>query len=347
MTIHLDPTAEQNQILASVRKVLADRFPVARLRGHHRESPDRDRLHALAELGAFGLGADEASGGAGFGIMEDMLLFVELGRHLVTPGALAITMGARLAAALGRPDLARRMMAGQQPVAIANALRPFAFDRLENLPVHLIDAQQDSLALLWNDEGIGLLRCEALQAQAVDSTDRSVLIHRSTLSQAALEGHLPCSATSLVRRTQLLLAAMLLGMAEATRDMAVDYARLRTQFGKPIGAFQAVKHRCANMAIHAEVLRAQLVFAALAEQDGWPDAQFQNDACRMLAAPHALANARSNIQVHGGIGFTAECDAHLYLLRAHLYENLGGGNAATGQRLLHQGCRGPALEVRQ
>jgi alkylation response protein AidB-like acyl-CoA dehydrogenase len=333
VTIQLDVSPEQEQILASIRKVLSEKFPVSRLRGPHSVGADQARLNSLAELGAFGLGAGEEVGGAGFGITEDMLLFVELGRHLVTPNVLASAIGARLALALGRPALARQLISGEQSICISNALRPFSFDELENLPVHLIDAQDGPLALLWSDQGMAFLRCEGLQQQPVDATDRSVAIHRCSLSQACLDGYVSCSTTPLVRRTHLLLCAMLHGMVEATRDMAVEYAKLRTQFGRPIGAFQAIKHRCANMAIHAKVLRAQLVFAALAEQDEWPDAQFQNDACRMLAAPYALANARSNIQVHGGLGFTSECDAHLYLLRAHLYENLGGGKQATEQRL--------------
>jgi alkylation response protein AidB-like acyl-CoA dehydrogenase len=284
----------------------------------------------------FGLGSGEELGGAGFGLAEDMLVSVELGRNLVAPGALAATIGARLAAELGQPELARRLIAGAQPICIANALRPFSFDALDGSALHLLDAQEDGLALLWNDDGIGLLHCRALAPEAVESTDRSVRLQRCTLKQAALLGFRPAPATQLVRRTQLLVSAQLLGMVEATRDMAVDYAKLRTQFGRPIGAFQAIKHRCANMAIHAQVLRAQLVLATLAERDGWPDAPFQVDACRMLAASYALDNARSNIQIHGGIGFAAECDAHLYLLRAHLYENLGGARNAAGQRLLSQ-----------
>lgn len=126
---------------------------------------------------------------------------------------------------------------------------------------------------------------------------------------------------------------MLLGMAEAARDLAVDHARTREQFGRPIGSFQAIKHRCADMALATHALRAQLQLATLAAHGRWPDAAFQNDACRVLAARCALDNAAACIQVHGGIGFTAECDAHLFLLRAHVYEHLGGPRAAAQARL--------------
>jgi alkylation response protein AidB-like acyl-CoA dehydrogenase len=161
----------------------------------------------------------------------------------------------------------------------------------------------------------------------------------------ALLGWVPAAQGALHRQAQLLVAAQLLGMAEASRDMAVDYAQVRMQFGQPIGAFQAVKHRCANMAIGAEALRAQLVLAAIAERDGWPDAAFQVDACRLLAARCALANAGANIQMHGGIGFTAECDAHLFLLRAHLLEHLGGPVRTLRERLAGIDTVSLSLEV--
>lgn len=333
MTIDLNLSSDQNQIVASMGKALSEQLPVSRLRGRHAASPDLAHLPALADLGVFGLGTSDAVGGAGFGITEEMLLFTELGRYLVTPNALAATLAARLAMALGMEELAKDFVAGQKTVCIANALSPFSFDDVAHVPAHLMDSQGASFAVLWNDTGIVLLCLEGLAATPVASTDRSVSIHRCTLSEDAVLGRLAAGQTTLVREAHLLVCAMLLGMAEATRDMAVDYAKTRMQFGRPIGTFQAVKHRCANMAIGAETLKAQLVFAALAERDVWPDATFQNDACRLLAARCALSNAAANIQVHGGIGFTAECDAHLYLLRAHLYEHIGGPKSAARQRL--------------
>ena len=334
MTIDLNPTPDQRQIIGSMRKVLADTFPLSRLHGEHAASPDTSRLRVLADMGAFGLGTSEQFGGAGFSLAEEVLLFIELGRHLVSPKALAATIGARLAAALGRDGLAAAIVAGSQTVCIATALRPFAFDALDGLPVHLLDAPGASFALLWNDGGHLLLRMDRLAGERVDAVDRAVVLQRCTLAEHAVEGRLSAAQSGLGRQADLLIGAQLLGIGEAVRDMAVGYATLRKQFGQPIGAFQAVKHRCANMAINAQVLRAQLIFATLAERDAWPDATFQGDACRMLAARCALENARSNIQVHGAMGFTAECDAHRYLLRAHLYEPIGGPMRQTAERVL-------------
>ncbi len=122
----------------------------------------------------------------------------------------------------------------------------------------------------------------------------------------------------------LLVSAQLLGMAEAARDLSVDHAQTRHQFGKPIGAFQAIKHHCADMAVDAEMLSAQLDMAAIAVRDGRDDAAFQAAALRRLAPRVALFNTRTAIQVHGGIGFSAEADIHHYLKQAHVLSRLGG-----------------------
>ena len=313
--------------------MLSDRFPVARLRGPDASTVDATQLAELADMGVFGLGCPESAGGAGFSIVEDCLVSVELGRHLVTPHALAATLGARVALALGQADLAGEILSGGCRVCLANMLGPWVPGQTAGVSAHLLDPTGARLALVWNDAGMGLLRCGSLDGAPIDGTDRSVPLQRCTVSPAAVHGWVGAGQAPLPRHAHLLVAAQLLGMAEASRDMAADYARVRVQFGQPIGAFQAVKHRCANMAIGAEALRAQLVMAAIAVRDGWPDAVFQVDACHLLAPRCALANAAASIQVHGGMGFTAECDAHLYLLRAHLLEHLGGPVRALRARL--------------
>lgn len=325
MTIDLNLTPDQQDILRSVGKVLGDQFPVSRLRTRQSakaRAAEPEPLPALAELGLFGLGLPEAAGGSGFGPLEEALVSVELGRHLVHPGAVAALLAAHLTQALGMTELTADILSGKQPVCLANALAPLDLDAVEGLPLHVLGPQPASLAVLWSDAGM-LLCSASIRGQAIAGTDRSLELYRGQARQADVMARLDASHTPLPRRAHLLISAMLLGMAEASRDMAVEYAKTREQFGRPIGAFQAIKHRCANMTLGTEALRAQLIFAAIAQRDEWPEAQAQTDACRMLAARCALANAGANIQIHGGLGFTAECDAHLYLLRAHLFEHLG------------------------
>ena len=332
--IDLNPTPDQRQVLASVGKLLQARFAPARLRGHPTVSPDLALLPMLAEQGVLGLGTAESVGGAGCSIVDEVLLFELLGQHLVSPAVLGATIGARVALEAGDLDLATAIVAGRQPVCVAMALRAFDAQALPGLDVQLLDASEGALALLWNDDDVLLLRAPPMAVlQSVTATDRSAPLHRMSLGRDAMVYRRTCADSTLPQQANLLVAAQLLGMAQASGDMAVAYAGIRQQFGQPIGAFQAIKHRCADMAIRGEVLRAQLAFAALALRDGWSDAHTQVDACRLLAARTALANARGNIQVHGGIGFTAECDAHLYLLRAHLLELLGGPLTRVAQRL--------------
>jgi alkylation response protein AidB-like acyl-CoA dehydrogenase len=119
---------------------------------------------------------------------------------------------------------------------------------------------------------------------------------------------------------QLLVAAFAVGCADAARDMAADYAKLRQQFDRPIGWFQALKHICSDMAVRAAVARSELYYAACAFDAGTADAAFHIAAAKRLADQAALDNGRANIQVHGGIGMTDEAAPHLSLKRAHLLQ---------------------------
>ena len=109
-------------------------------------------------------------------------------------------------------------------------------------------------------------------------------------------------------------------------DLAVDYAKTREQFGRPIGSFQAIKHHAADMAMGVEQVSALIDMAAIALRDGHDDARFQLAALARLAPRVALANARTGIQIHGGIGFSAEADAQLYLKQAHLLRQFLGAD---------------------
>jgi alkylation response protein AidB-like acyl-CoA dehydrogenase len=110
--------------------------------------------------------------------------------------------------------------------------------------------------------------------------------------------------------------------------MSVEYGKVRQQFGKPIGSFQAIKHRCADMAVRAEVARSVVTYAAVALAEGEPDAARHAGIAKALAGNAALANATDNIQNHGGMGYTWESDAHLYLKRARLLEHCFGTRTA-------------------
>nr|WP_030837455.1 acyl-CoA dehydrogenase family protein [Streptomyces hygroscopicus] len=117
-------------------------------------------------------------------------------------------------------------------------------------------------------------------------------------------------AARLRREAALLTAAQQLGSASRTVELAVEHAKRRTQFGRPIGAFQAVQHLCAGMLVRAESARSVVYAAAVTEEPG------DIAAAKLLADEAAVRNARDCLQVHGGMGFTWEADVHLHLKRA-------------------------------
>ncbi|HVV75800.1 MAG TPA: acyl-CoA dehydrogenase family protein [Mycobacteriales bacterium] len=314
---------DQRSIVASVNEVLDDLMPLTNVRAVlDGDSAPLDALwRSAAELGWFGLGLPEEHGGSGFDLVDEALLFVELGRR-VTPGPfLATALAARLAALGGAPEAAAVLLSGQARAGMA--ARPDAG------PAVLYDAAGATYLVVFGSQGVDLLPAATADGRA-EQGGLDPLLRRET---ANLSGEPLASLPAtdpITARGVVLVSAMLSGIAGASRDMSVGYAKTREQFGSPIGAFQAVKHRCADMAVGAALADAQLTFAALSVSESADDAAFQVAAARVVAERAALSNVREAIQIYGGIGVTWECDAHLYLKRVHALRELFGG--AAGQR---------------
>jgi len=327
------PNDEQTAIVDAVKEFLAGEAPVDRLRAHGEiGNPDSALWPRLGELGFLGLGIAEDQGGAGLTAAEEVLTFREYGRHLLSPAILALALAARIAAASGllaTPEL----LAGTMRVGLANRRGP-ADLRAGTGTFHLIEAQGAELIVAWDEDGAALFRRDDFTIEPVRSTDALVSLERGTLSGAQPLAYLAAKHDSIHDRARLMIAAMAVGTAEGARDMAVDYAKVREQFGKPIGTFQAVKHRCAEMAIRTEAAWSLTAFASLTYALGREDAAFMATSAKIVATDAALKNGASNIQVHGAIGFTSEADAHHYLKRAHLLDQLGGDLRQQRERLL-------------
>lgn len=319
---------DQRSIVASVAEVLDDRMPMDKTRrvldGDH--GPLDALWRSAGELGWFGLGLDEQLGGTAFDLVDEALLFVELGRR-ATPGPfLATTLAARVAAVGGAADVAAALLSGEARAGLA--ARP------ADGPAVLYDATDAAYVVAFEAEGVSLHDVSAA-ANRIEQRGLDPLLRRenATLSGEPLVTLTPMQEP-IAARGSVLASAMLTGIAAAGRDMAVDYAKTREQFGSPIGAFQAVKHRCADLAVGAALADAQLTFAALSVAESADDAPFQVAAARVVAERAALHNVREAIQIYGGIGVTWECDAHLYLKRVHALRELFGGEAAQRGALL-------------
>jgi alkylation response protein AidB-like acyl-CoA dehydrogenase len=309
MTIDLLASDEQEEIVDAVRAVLATE---PTLRGDPRQ------WKACAALGWFGLGVPESVGGVGYGAVEEVLLQRELGRHLTAGPILASVVAAHVAEMAGDQELASRIVVGECVVAWAARAGE---DRLL-----LFDADDAALAVVVDAAGGALHET----AQVSDRRTIACLDETTSLVNGRVDGSpLVVLAGPETRLRALVLgAAQLTGMAERGRDMSVDHAKTRHQFGKPIGVNQAVKHPCADMATRCEGALSQVLVAAL-RIDGH-HAAAHVDALSAFVFAHDTSQfcARATIQIHGGMGFTTGIAAHVLAKRTHVIERMFGGVGA-------------------
>jgi len=334
--IDLLTVPEEQEIADNIAGFLSAKFPVARHRARAGAIAvrDPDRWIELAQMGALGIAFPESLGGLGLGIAEETLAFREFGRFLVTPAVLGAVLGARIAVQAGRVDLAKSIISGEEPVGIAHAVGCAVHASL-NGDYQLFDSPPTGYVVAWGDEGAGIYEVDRFTSRvAVAGLDQSVLLQLARGDDVAASHWVDSTDAPVTLIATVLSAAMLVGISEAVRDMAVGYAKTRVQFGKPIGSFQAIKHKCADMALHAEAAWCETVYAALALRAGHVDAAFHAANSKMIAATAALASAKDNVQVHGGMGYTAEIDAHFFVKRAHVLNEIGGNVRRMQQKLL-------------
>jgi alkylation response protein AidB-like acyl-CoA dehydrogenase len=318
MDLTLGP--EEEAVRDAIRGVLSDRLPLARVRQVMRDGAGVDDAtwREAGSLGWFGLGLPEAQGGAGYGLVEEMLLFVELGRALAPGPWLGTVLASRALEQTGA--LREAVLAGRHRVAV--------LDDPGDTRVGLVaDVQAADGVVVLGRTAVRHVEARDVSVEPAGSVDPTRRLARIRVDGAAGET-VGGDASSLRRIATVLAAAEAVGIAESTLEASVAYAKVRQQFGRPIGTFQAVKHRCADMAARVESARAITAWAAVALRDGEVDAARHVHEAKALAVDAALANAHDNVQNHGGMGFTWEADAHLYLKRAWILEHQFGTRAA-------------------
>jgi alkylation response protein AidB-like acyl-CoA dehydrogenase len=315
LIVDLLPTAEQDEIVGSVRAVLEDRHTIG-------TAIDESLWAAAVEQGWFAIGLSEELGGVGYSIVEEALVFEEIGRAAAPGPFLATLLAARVAAEGGAPEIATELIGGSRRAALAEP---------EGDGLRVTDHVGATIALLLDDE-VSLISLDGLELTEEEALD--TLVPLAVASRPTSTLAVAVDSTALRRRATVLTAAELAGIAAATTAQSVAYGMDREQFGQPIGGFQAVKHRCADMAVRADMASAQVRWAALATERGQDDADFHAEAAAVVAIDAALTNAAVNIQNHGGIGFTLEHSAHRYLTRARMWAALLGGLRGHQARLL-------------
>ena len=295
--------SDDEQALADgMRKLCAGRFSLDKLRAlEGRHELDRAAWAELVAAGVFSIRVPEADGGLGLGASHAVVVLEELGRALV-PGPVASTQ-----ACAG-------VVPGAADGAVVAVVRPRAAT-----PVVVDDLLSLDALVELGPDGAAQVDLSTVVSRPVtrpvDPLTPLWVVESYTTSPLAG----PDAAAELWRDLLVSSAAFLVGIATATTDLAVDYAKQRQQFGKPIGAFQAVKHLCADMVVRAETARAAVHAAAVTvDQPDVGDPVRAAAGAALLAAEAALQNSKTCIQVHGGMGFTWEVPAHLYLMRTRV-----------------------------
>ena len=308
---------------------------ISAIRDIEQGKPDawRSVFTGLTELGLFGVAVPEEAGGAG-GSVGDLCTMVDEAAAALVPGPVATTAVATLV--VDDPALLESLAAGERFAGLALAA-DLTFDdgTASGSADYVIGADAGALLLLPAGDQWLLVDAAAggVDVELLTPTDFSRPLGRVTLTAAPATA-LPVSPGRFRDLVATVYAAEAAGIARWTLDTATEYAKVREQFGKPIGSFQAVKHMCAEMLLRSEQAAITASDAARAASDS--DADQLAIAAAVAATTcidAAIKNTKDCIQVLGGIGFTWEHDAHLYLRRALAIGQLLGGHAAWSRRV--------------
>jgi alkylation response protein AidB-like acyl-CoA dehydrogenase len=313
-------TDDQRDIQRTARDLLGERATPARVREHaEARTTDTALWRELSELGWPGIAVSEEYGGQGLGQIELSILCEELGRTVAPVPFLPSAMAATVIEHGGSRELCERWLPGLASGATVGALG-VAVDGVAEL---VIGAPEAHVIVLVEADGTA----RALAAEDAELTPiKSIDPTRSTASVSA-DGNgaeLPDGCVGL-GRALISVSSELVGVCDRALSMTVDYVKDRKQFGVPVGAFQAVSHRCAQMLLETEKARSTSAFAAWTA-DADPERLAEAAAMAKAAASDAGRDVTAGaIQMHGGIGFTWEADVHWLFKRAQLDAALLGG----------------------
>ena len=306
----LDPSEDQRELQQMISRFSLDRFPADTVRdfaapGHF----DRSAWRELAELGTFGIALPESAGGVGLRWIDTVLVHEALGAAL-TPG----------------PLLAATLAAGLVPGVLEGEVVPAIVERPAHGAIVVEHLSVADVLLVVEADGIRVLDPSTLDttllAEPTDPATPVSVVRELPVGELIADAE----AAERVRLLGSLLAsAQLVGNSEGSTALAVAYANEREQFGRPIGSFQGLKHLLADCYARTEVSRSSVWAAGvLVDEPEAGDLRRAIAGARVLAGRAATENGKTCVQVHGGMGFTWEVDAHLFLKRAWILETAFG-----------------------
>jgi alkylation response protein AidB-like acyl-CoA dehydrogenase len=309
--MNFDFTDDQQAIKRTAADMLADRFKLAKVRElAEAERYDDANWAEFSELGWPGIFIDEEHGGQGLGTVELVILAEELGYALAPVPFLSNAAAGLALQYAGTDDQQAQWLPG-----IASGEARGTAGRIRDGEANLVPDADGAAVIVLLEGDSGTVHAAAdCDIEPIDTIDATRRFARVTPKGAGEP--LAGDAAPAADRIAVAIAAEITGVAQHAMEMAVDYARDRKQFDRPIGAYQGVSHRCADMLRMVESTRSLVYWAAWsaeAEPETLP-----------LAAAMAKAQASdagwdvtaSSLQVHGGIGFTWEHDLHFFLKRA-------------------------------
>ncbi|MGV0808743.1 acyl-CoA dehydrogenase family protein [Mycolicibacterium setense] len=340
-------TDEQAQLRTAVRKFCAENFDEQTVRTLMESEPRFDPsvwARLGAELGVLGLAVPEADGGAGGTLVDQAIAVEELGAALACGpvfGTVLLAIPALVAASAGpvRNELLNALAEGTRTAAFAIPDDAGAFDpaavnvtvaedgTLTGTVERVIDGDAADVLLVaaTGPDGVALYAVEAT-SPGVERTawvtmdltrpQATIVLTVAPARLVAGTGDADRVITHAFQVASALLAAEQVGAAQHLLDLSVDYAKSRLQFGRQIGSFQAVKHRLADCLVDLEHARSATYHAVWALTDGTDDPALATSIAQATASSAFAKVAADTIQVHGGIGFTWEHQAHLYFKRA-------------------------------
>lgn len=286
------------------------------------------------ELGLSGIGIPEIAGGAGLGLVELAIIAEAAGAQVAALPLLGSLALVAQAIAAGGSDEQRTawlpaLLAGETIAAHVTAADLAADgNRIFASSAFVAHGSAAQLLLVSGASGSWLVRADApgVTLTAQTTMDQTRPYARVTITGAEGEplGDGDAGAQAATNAGLVVLAAEGLGLAQAALDRTVAYSRDRVQFGRAIGSFQAYKHRLADMMVEIEQARSAVYWAACAVDEGAEDAHLAVHAAKSFAADTAFRCASDMIQLHGGIGFTWDHDAHLFFKRARALQTLMG-----------------------
>jgi alkylation response protein AidB-like acyl-CoA dehydrogenase len=349
---------EQQELRRGLHRFLEDKSPPNQVRRLMETEAGYDRIvwtQMAQQLGLQGLTIPQEYGGSGFGPVEQLVVLEEMGRALLcAPYFSTAVLAVNALRASGDEAAQREWLPGIADgttiatLAVSEDGGTWATDCLQTRAQRLRDgyvlhgrksfvldgtiadrvfvvAQADGGPTLFAVDGRDP-RLSRRPLQTIDMTRKqaALVFEGVPARRVGDEGAAPRIVTRTVEHAIVALAAEQVGGAQRCLEMSVDYAKLRVQFGRPIGSFQAIKHKCADMLLEVESAKSAAYYAAWAAADGSEELPLVASLAKAYCSEAYFHVAAENIQIHGGIGFTWEHDAHLYYRRARSSEVMLG-----------------------